>query len=542
MTMIKAHKAFFILLLVSAVALFINVGSYGLLESSDARYAEIARMMHVSGDYLNPNLLEVHHFHKPPVTYQLTSLGYDLFGVNAFGARFFLQLAILVQLVLVYALTLALFAKKETALWATMIYFSFPLVLLASRNLTTDGFLAMFALLSIYAWVSYRKSGRYGYLYLFTLSLALGFLTKGPVVFLVPLIFVFAYNSVEKAKNGFSYHHLLAWSLFLGVGASWYIYLIVQNPTFLDYLVGKQTVDRFAKNAFDRTEPFWYFVALAPLAGLPWLFALPYLLKKQWSLVSRRSITLALLLAVAIPLFFFSLSSSKRILYILPLYSMFAVLTAYLISRAQAAESRVVGRIVLGYALLFFAIFGASLFIDLGLVIPTAVAVSALALMGVVIWLYRSAALDANRAPFYIAYLVGLFLVIGSGFVLSANPLKSQMTDPLTDFIKAQKVEDRTVLVYNIRKPSIAFNLNKMIVSLYDGSPTLAREVQFEKDLEWKRYLIDMKSDEEVAYLKTLMEAPTVLLVYDNPVQRHSKWLFDYYSHQKAMGKWTIYW
>ena len=95
-----------ILLIIAAFSLLINVGSYGVVESSDARYAEIGRAMYLSGDYLHPNLMEVHHYHKPPFTYQITALGYRIFGINAFGARFFLQIAVLIQIILVYYLSL----------------------------------------------------------------------------------------------------------------------------------------------------------------------------------------------------------------------------------------------------------------------------------------------------------------------------------------------------------------------------------------------------------------------------------------------------
>ena len=204
----KNKLTFNIFLVIAAISLLINVGSYGVIESSDARYAEIGRAMHVSGDYMHPNLLDVHHYHKPPFTYQITALGYKIFGINAFGARFFLQLAVLLQLVLVYRLSISLFNNKKTALWSAIIYFSFPLVLMSSRNLTTDAFLATFVLLSIYSWVKYRQSGIIKWLYAFTLSLALGFLTKGPVIFIVPVIFILFYNRTEKAKRNFSIHHI----------------------------------------------------------------------------------------------------------------------------------------------------------------------------------------------------------------------------------------------------------------------------------------------------------------------------------------------
>ncbi len=112
----EKYLLFSIFIVLCTLLLFINVGTYGVVESSDARYAEISREMLESGDYIHPTLLNIQHYHKPPLTYQLTALGYQIFGVNELGARFFLQLSLLIQLLLVYALSNILFGNRGTAL------------------------------------------------------------------------------------------------------------------------------------------------------------------------------------------------------------------------------------------------------------------------------------------------------------------------------------------------------------------------------------------------------------------------------------------
>jgi len=538
----KLSNSLFILLVIAAFSLFINVGSYGVIESSDARYAEIGRAMYVSGDYLHPNLMEVHHYHKPPLTYQITALGYSIFGINTFGARFFLQIAILIQIILVYYLALALFNNRQTALWAAIIYFTYPLVLISSRNLTTDAFLNTFALLSMFAWVKYRKSGNFTYFYLFAISWALGFLTKGPVIFIVPLFFIIGYNRIEKAKNKFSVHHVLAWLVFFALGFYWVIYLVMHNPDFLDYFLGKQTVERFAnKSAFHRSEPFWYFWAFAPLTGLPWLVLLPFMIKNQKDAFQKRTIYMVLAVSLLIPMIFFSISSSKRILYILPLYSLFALLTAQLLNRANEKSSKFYANFNLGFAALIFMAFIIAPFVDTGMHISQMLALGSAVFLAAGIRNYLSKQYDYKYKAIYLSVLTSAFLLVSSGKIMSDNELKVNSSKPLTDFLIQEKLNNRTILIYNTRKPSIEFGLNKPVVSLYDGNYDLARETQFEEDLNWKKYLINLKNEDEIPYLKELLEKPTVFLIYKHPLPEKRKWMIEHYPNKKEMGKWVIY-
>ncbi|MGG6230650.1 ArnT family glycosyltransferase [Tenacibaculum sp. SDUM215027] len=536
----KSKLSFNIFLLIAAISLLINMGSYGVIESSDARYAEIGRAMHVSGDYIYPNLLDVHHYHKPPFTYQITALGYKIFGINAFGARFFLQLAVLLQLILVYRLSILFFNNKKTALWSSIIYFSFPLVLMSSRNLTTDAFLATFALLSIYSWVKYRQSGVIKWLYTFTLSLALGFLTKGPVIFIVPVIFILFYNRTEKAKKNFSIHHITAWVLFLVIAASWFVYLGYHNPAFLDYFLGKQTADRFSKNAFGRTEPFWYFLAFAPLVGLPWFLALIYLLKDQKEVLKKKSLHFTLLMAFVIPLVFFSISSSKRILYILPLYGLLAILTADLFSKINTEKTKIINNFILGFSGLILLVFIIAPFINTGMNFPYYLAIGSCIALTTIILLYKSTK-EVKFKPIFTSLIITVFLLISASTILAKNELKVNASKPVTEFIISEGLDSRDILVYNTRKPSIAFGLNKSIISLYDGHNSLNRETQFETDTNWKKHLVNLKDPVELKSLHEIVKKPTVLLLYKKQLPKKLDWLAKNYTRKKVMGKWTIY-
>ena len=79
--------------LLPACGLVLSCGWIGLIEPTETRYAEIAREMLKSGDWLIPRLNGIPHFHKPPIAYWATASGMALLGANEWGARLGLALA-----------------------------------------------------------------------------------------------------------------------------------------------------------------------------------------------------------------------------------------------------------------------------------------------------------------------------------------------------------------------------------------------------------------------------------------------------------------
>jgi len=541
---LKNNLLMLILLSIGISALFINVGSYGPIETSDARYAEISREMYSSGDYIHPNFLNIHHYHKPPLTYQITALGYKLFGINTFGARFFLQISLIVQTALIFLLSFALFKNKKSSLYASLIYFCFPIILASTRTLTTDTFLTTFVILSLYSWVKYRQIGMYRYLYLFSLALALGMLTKGPVVFIVPLSFILLYNKIEEPKNKLGLHHLQALLIFMIIGFSWYIYLIIQDNNLFSYFIIRQTADRFSKNVFHRYQPFWYFWVYAPLLGLPWSFLFPYLYKQNKKHITFKSYYFALLIGIVIPLIFFSFSSSKMIFYILPTYSLFAILVAqFFYNCIYNKKDILIYKILLSYSLLIGLVFTSTLFFPQKMHIPQTICVFGMICIILSILIYKTRMIDSNIKSILLSFVTSILLLISSGYYLSSqenSELKSSKA--VTDFIKINNLRNREILVYNSLMPSIAFALNKSIISINDGNSKLDREVDFEKDNTWKEYFINMEQEEGIQYLKKILIKPSVLIVYKHKLKENRDWVLSYYKNKKIINKWTIYW
>ena len=525
------------------VLLLLNAGSYGATETSDARYAEIAREMYHSGDYIHPSLLNIHHYHKPPLTYHITALGYFIWGVNTFGARFFLQLAIIIQALLVFLLGKELYNHNKTSLLATIIYLGFPIVLASSRNLTTDAYLNTFVLLSLWAWAKYRKGKGYSFLYLYTFSLALGFLTKGPVVFIVPLIFTIFYTRLEKGNTSWSIHHIGAWMIFLVIASSWFIILISENKNFVDYFLLKHTVKRFATNTFDRSKPFWYFIVFGIVAGFPWTISSLVLLFRKRTRMSAKGINFVIVATIGISILFFSLSSSKLILYILPIYPLFALLSANLLQKT--GDGKIIKRLN-NYILIFsflisIAILLTPLFAD-KIEVPGTVMIITIIALGISVIVTYSKRISPLWKSSIVMLALSMSLIQANNELTSSNPDEFETPDKIVEYINANNLERRNVYVYNSFLPSIAFALDKPIVSLNDGARHLKRDVQFEQNDSWKQFLVNLTVQQEFDSLKSRMSSSkSILISHKRPVPEKRSSLLNYFSNQKYVGNWYIY-
>ena len=70
-----------------AVAWFAALDARKLQHPDEGRYAEIAREMLASGDWVTPRLDGLKYFEKPPLQYWLTAAAFSVFGSGEWGAR-----------------------------------------------------------------------------------------------------------------------------------------------------------------------------------------------------------------------------------------------------------------------------------------------------------------------------------------------------------------------------------------------------------------------------------------------------------------------
>ncbi|WP_026813013.1 ArnT family glycosyltransferase [Arenibacter certesii] len=546
LTKITTFRFYIVFIAIVFILLINGIGNYGLAETSEARYAEISREMFISSDYLNPKLLGIFHYHKPPLTYYITTVGYRIFGINEFGARFFLQIAIVIQLLLIYGMAQLLFHNKKIAFISGLIYFSIPIVLISSRNLTTDAYLTTFILGAIYCWQNYTNYKRIFYLYLFYILVALGLLTKGPVELIFIFTYIITYKILFRAGFKITLHHALGFILCLLLGGSWYFILIMDNSGLWNYFLEKQLYSRVALDSFNRSKPFWFFIPLIIILLFPWWIPIigKYVKRLLIAFKGDKESKL-LLISTLCTLIVFSIFSTKLILYILPVFWMMSLLISALLIKTGNKISFILNHAFSFMILVFFmGVFTCYImkpeFIKIanGTLILTFICVS--------IYTGIYFALD-NYSPIKTAILATVFsgtVLVTTTSILPDNSVAINSTKEIIGFINAEgHNQESTILVYDYLLSSVPFYTEANQITLKSTHNTTDREVLFQHDNLWRNNLWDMKDDQTIYRLDSISYKPhTFLLVRKkSPLPNNLNFLKNHFKAQLEYTKWWLY-
>jgi hypothetical protein len=317
--------ALFLLLLIPGILLYPCL-SFLLFEPDEGRYAEIPREMLVRGEWVVPYLQGQPYLDKPPLLYWLVMSSYRLFGVHDWSARLVPALSIHACILLIYCLGRRRLGERP-AFWGALILSLAPGFLSVGRLLVLDGVLAFWATLSLLAtWeaISGPKL-RWGWWLAAAAACGLGALTKGPValVLLAPPVVLIRRLAGKSCRIGTLWLAAFA-GVFLAVSLPWYVAVCLRLPEFASYFLWKHNVVRFL-SPFDHQEPVWFYLPIiaggllpASLLGIGWL---RFLGSGDPATASRRPPVLGfLLLAAGWCIFFFSVSGSKLVTYVLPAF------------------------------------------------------------------------------------------------------------------------------------------------------------------------------------------------------------------------------
>jgi 4-amino-4-deoxy-L-arabinose transferase-like glycosyltransferase len=337
-----ARKTLLILLL--ALAWFGPLDLRALIKSDEGRYAEIAREMHVSGDWITPRLNDLKYFYKPPLQYWATAAAYGTLGESAFAARLWPALTGFLTILFAGFTAGRVFGAPYTVPVAAVLASALWWIGLSHVN-ALDAGVSSFMAAALFALMLAQRDGisrhaERGWMLACWAAMALAVLSKGLIGIVLPGGALVAYTLIARDWNVWRRLHIVPGViLFLAIAAPWFVAVTRANPEFFQYFFIHEHFQRFLTTVSRRTAPWWYFVPILLVSVLPWLAALTpaVLAAGPRSAQSNRfrPALLALVWSVVIVLFF-SASKSKLPAYILPVVPALALLIGLWLPAARS--------------------------------------------------------------------------------------------------------------------------------------------------------------------------------------------------------------
>ena len=318
------------------LAFLLRIDGHPYAVPSEARYIEIPRQMVETGDWITPRLNGVKYFEKPPLFYWVQAAQIKFFGLGEFSGRFWTAMTMLAICLATSVAAYKRYGRLEGVL-SPLILASCVLGFVSSRVVLLDAPVSLFLIISLFSFMfaveypSGRK--RDGLLAIMYASAALATLTKGLIGILIPAMVIGSWIALTgRWKLLLSVRLIPGLLLVLLIAAPWHYLAGQETPAFYHFYFIHEHFERFLTKTHNRYEPPWFFAAVLLVGMLPWtvfLFqAIKSRLKDAWQIHHNGGSDLYLMLWVSLVLLFFSLSDSKLIPYILPIFPVLAVLIA----------------------------------------------------------------------------------------------------------------------------------------------------------------------------------------------------------------------
>jgi 4-amino-4-deoxy-L-arabinose transferase-like glycosyltransferase len=329
----RADAALLFALTVTVV--FFNLGAHGLWEPDESRYAEIAREMLESQNWIVPHLNYVIYVEKPPLLYWLVAAAFSIFGGNEFAARLVSALAAVVTVFATYLFALGGFGRRTALLAGTMLAVS-PLFAAMAQVVTTDLLLTALTTVALFSLFAHWKHGGI-WCWLAYVAMALGVLAKGPVAVLLPVASLAAFLWWQGGlRSSLRRFHFLGGAVVVAaIAAPWFVAVAMRVPGFMDFYFVGEHFRRFFEVDYSHAEPAWFYLPVLLVGLFPWSLAAPF---AQWRRLAPNSMRLFAVVSAATIVVMFSLASAKLITYILPALPVLAVLAGDAIARLTGDE------------------------------------------------------------------------------------------------------------------------------------------------------------------------------------------------------------
>ncbi|KWF63617.1 glycosyltransferase family 39 protein [Burkholderia multivorans] len=355
------NRIVLVLLLVAfAVIWFTPLGMRHLIPSDEGRYAEMAREMFVTGDWITPRYNGYKYFEKPPLQTWLNALTFAWFGIGEWQARLYTALASFAGVLLVGFTGARLFNPLSGFLAAVVLACSPYWNLMGHFNALDMG-LAFWMALSLCALLLAQRPGLRpaavrGWMWVCWAAMAFAVLSKGLVGVILPGAVLVLYTLIARDWALWKRLYLVSGLvIFFAIATPWFVLVQQRNPEFFNFFFIVQQFRRYLTPEQNRPGPFYYFVPVLLVGFLPWLSVAWQSVRHALRMPRQPngfSPMLVLLIWSAFIFLFFSASHSKLISYVLPVAPALALIIGAYLPLLGADRFR---RHLLGYLVFFVA-------------------------------------------------------------------------------------------------------------------------------------------------------------------------------------------
>jgi len=320
-----------LLVLVYGLLWFGTLNYRHLIPSDEGRYAEMAREMLVTGDWVTPRYNGYKYFEKPPLQVWATAIAFKAFGIGNWQARLWTALTGFFTIMAIGFTSARLYGSRA-GLLAAAVLASSPMWIISghvnSLDMGLSAFLATALCSLLLAQTSHSKASTRNWMWLCWILMALATLSKGLIGGAIPAMVFIAYSITNWDWKTWRRLHLLSGMLiFLIIAAPWFVLVSMRNPEFLNFFFIHEHLQRFTQDDHSRTGPIYYFVPLLLIGFLPWVLQIPGATAQAWRNRRRKFSSSWLLVCWSVVIFtFFSASHSKLPGYIIPIFPALAML------------------------------------------------------------------------------------------------------------------------------------------------------------------------------------------------------------------------
>jgi 4-amino-4-deoxy-L-arabinose transferase-like glycosyltransferase len=326
------QKQWMNILVIVGVTTFImlfQLGNIPLLDPDEPVYAQTAIEMLANNDFISPRIYGDFWYDKPPMYYWLVAGMIKLLGQGELAARLPSAIFAIITVLVIFFIGKSIISRRAALFGALILATSFEFFYLGKAAVTDVTLTCFFSV----ALLAYLKN-KYSLMYLF---MGLAVMTKGPIGLVLPgmiigihLLLTGQICKLLQMKLG------RGLAIVLVIFAPWYVKMYqLHGMDFINTFLGFHNITRFLQAEHASGSNWYYYIPVLILGFFPWSMFLGQAIKVGiQNRSSEEGNILLFLLSWSMAVFiFFSISQTKLISYILPMYPAIALLVGWYIDR-----------------------------------------------------------------------------------------------------------------------------------------------------------------------------------------------------------------